>query len=329
MARTSIALTRGDTTNGVVRTATVTLISTASFGPTGLTGATGPQGLQGIQGVQGPAATVAVGLTNTGAPGTNASTVNVGTSSAAILDFTIPRGETGTAATIGVGTVTTGAPGSSATITNAGTSGAAVFNFTIPRGDVGATGATGAKGSYVVSVTAPISPLANDVWFNSDDGRTYIYYNDGNTSQWVEFGNANVGTIGGYLAYTPTLTGVTLGNGTSGGRYSQIGKLVNCYGTINFGSTTTVTASNWDISLPVNCRTASVTGFIPFGLAEYFDTSVGILFEGDIIAFGSATGLRLRAPVGATGYTTGMSSTFPFTWATGDRVCFNVTYEAE
>jgi len=34
------------------------------------------------------------------------------------------------------------------------------------------------------------------VWYNSNDGRTYIYYNDGNTSQWVEFGNANGGPTG-------------------------------------------------------------------------------------------------------------------------------------
>ena len=47
-----------------------------------------------------------------------------------------------------------------------------------------------------VSDTAPVSPSANDVWFNSSDGRSYIYYNDGNTTQWVEFGNANVGPTG-------------------------------------------------------------------------------------------------------------------------------------
>lgn len=38
------------------------------------------------------AATVEVGTVTTGAPGTNASVVNVGTKYAAILDFTIPRG---------------------------------------------------------------------------------------------------------------------------------------------------------------------------------------------------------------------------------------------
>ena len=90
---------------------------------------------------------------------------NSGTSSAAVFDFAIPRGDTGAtgatgatgqagndgsdgaAATISVGTVSTGAAGSSASVTNSGTSAAAVFDFAIPRGDTGATGATGPTGA--------------------------------------------------------------------------------------------------------------------------------------------------------------------------------------
>ena len=44
---------------------------------------------------QGDSATVAVGTTTTGAAGTNASVVNSGTASAAVFNFTIPRGDTG------------------------------------------------------------------------------------------------------------------------------------------------------------------------------------------------------------------------------------------
>jgi len=43
----------------------------------------------------GTAATVAVGTTTTGAAGTNASVTNSGTTSAAVFNFTIPRGDTG------------------------------------------------------------------------------------------------------------------------------------------------------------------------------------------------------------------------------------------
>ena len=46
-------------------------------------------------GDKGEAATVDVGTTTTGAAGTDASVVNVGTTSAAVFNFTIPRGNTG------------------------------------------------------------------------------------------------------------------------------------------------------------------------------------------------------------------------------------------
>jgi len=114
--------------------------ATSLVGPPGATGATGATGSPGA------AATVAVGTTTTGAAGSSASVINAGTSSAAILNFTIPQGATGntgpagatgatgSAATIAVGTVTTGAAGSSVSVTNSGTSSAAVLNFTIPQG---------------------------------------------------------------------------------------------------------------------------------------------------------------------------------------------------
>ena len=49
----------------------------------------------GARGAAGTSATVAVGTTTTGAAGTNASVTNSGTTSAAVFNFTIPRGDTG------------------------------------------------------------------------------------------------------------------------------------------------------------------------------------------------------------------------------------------
>jgi hypothetical protein len=105
----------------------------------------------GGQGTPGAAATVDVGTTTTGAAGTNASVTNSGTTSAAILDFTIPRGENGTDGTPGadgvtpdvsVGTTTTGAAGTNASVTNTGTAPNVVLNFTIPRGADGSGAGT-------------------------------------------------------------------------------------------------------------------------------------------------------------------------------------------
>ena len=64
-------------------------------GEQGLQGIQGPQGKQGIQGAAGTAATIKVGTVTTGAAGTAAKVVNSGTTSAAVLDFTIPQGAKG------------------------------------------------------------------------------------------------------------------------------------------------------------------------------------------------------------------------------------------
>jgi len=67
--------------------------------------------LSGTAGPPGTAATVAVGTTTTGAAGTSAIVTNSGTSSAAVFNFTIPRGDTGASGSggSGVATMTTGA----------------------------------------------------------------------------------------------------------------------------------------------------------------------------------------------------------------------------
>lgn len=86
----------------------------------------------------GAAATITVWSTTTGTPWSSASVTNSWTSSAAVLDFTIPQGakwETWAWATVAVGTTTTLPAGSSATVTNSWTSTNAVLNFGIPKGD--------------------------------------------------------------------------------------------------------------------------------------------------------------------------------------------------
>jgi len=76
-------------------------------GPTGPTGPAGPGG----------SATITVGETITGEPGTEAIVTNVGTSENVILEFTIPEGVPGETPTFAIGSVTTGAPGSEAEVT--------------------------------------------------------------------------------------------------------------------------------------------------------------------------------------------------------------------
>ena len=91
-----------------------------------------------------------VGTTITGSPWTDASVTNSGTTSAAIFDFVIPKGniwdqwdpwdpwdqwDPWDDATLQVGTTTTGSPWTDASVTNRGTTSAAIFDFSIPQGD--------------------------------------------------------------------------------------------------------------------------------------------------------------------------------------------------
>lgn len=66
-------------------------------GPTGGAGSVGATGATGSKGDTGAVATISVGTVTTGAAGSSASVTNVGTSSAAVFDITIPRGDTGAA----------------------------------------------------------------------------------------------------------------------------------------------------------------------------------------------------------------------------------------
>ena len=60
-------------------------------------------GSMGPAGPTGAAATVAVGTITTGAPGSSAQVTNVGSSTAAILNFTLPQGATGATGSGGSG----------------------------------------------------------------------------------------------------------------------------------------------------------------------------------------------------------------------------------
>ena len=142
-AGTSASVTNSGTTTAAVLDFTIPRGATGATGATGSAGPAGATGPAGSTGAAGSAATVAVGTTTTGAAGSSASVSNSGTSSAATLNFTIPRGDTGATGSTGA----TGATGPAGATGATGAKG--------DKGDTGATGATGSSG--VVAVTSPIT----------------------------------------------------------------------------------------------------------------------------------------------------------------------------
>jgi hypothetical protein len=71
-----------------------------------------------------------------------------------------------------------------------------------PTGPTGATGATGPTRSAEVSATPPSSPIEGDLWYNSETGKSFIYYD----SFWVENTSGISGPTG------PTGTEMVLAN---------------------------------------------------------------------------------------------------------------------
>lgn len=111
-----------------------------------LKGEVGVKGDKGDQGVAGKAATIRVGTVSSGsAP----AVTNAGTENAAVLNFTLQKGDkgdrglqgatgaAGTAATITIGNVTSG---TTAKVTNRGNANAAILDFVLPKGDKGDAG---------------------------------------------------------------------------------------------------------------------------------------------------------------------------------------------
>jgi hypothetical protein len=79
-------------------------------------------------------------------------------------------------------------------------------------------------GGAAIGDTPPANPGAGDLWWNSADGRMYVYYTDANSSQWVDL------SAGGAGQYLP-LTG-----GTVSGNFEYTGTLTGGTGVINIGS---------------------------------------------------------------------------------------------
>jgi len=107
-------------------------------GAQGIPGQNGVDGVNGTNGINGAAATITVGETVTLEPGNNALVQNTGTTSVAVLKFSIPKGAKGDTPDISVGTVTTGEPGTEAAAEITGTSPHLTLNLTIPEGQQGA-----------------------------------------------------------------------------------------------------------------------------------------------------------------------------------------------
>lgn len=146
----------------------------------------------------------------------------------------------------------------------------------------------------------------------------------------------NLGTFeyddySGSLAWTgPSSPAPSLGDAVIVARYVQVGGLVHYYGSVTFGASSTFGGTGgYRFSLPVNATANMSSGDANLmGSARLYDTSVANWFSAVSPWCASATtfGLLYGATYGGT--ISEVTATAPFTFAQGDVIGWNLTYEA-
>jgi hypothetical protein len=132
-------------------------------------------------------------------------------------------------------------------------------------------------------------------------------------------------SLGAWTSYTPTLggTGWALGDGTAGGFYCHIGKVVHFRARFTFGSTSTFGAVAPTVSLPVTARSGNENAAQVFA-ATFRDVSAVARYSG-ISLMTSTTAVTIYSDASPWAEVT---STVPFTWASTDQILIHGTYEA-
>jgi hypothetical protein len=134
-------------------------------------------------------------------------------------------------------------------------------------------------------------------------------------------------SLGAWTAWTPTWTGLTIGNATVDAKYCQIGKIIHWRMKVTFGSTTSW-SGNFQFTVPVAPH-AGVSGH-DVGQGHGMDSSVGDTTQmfAQFTGTGSTCAINRATVVGSNVDFLAVSNTTPWTWAQNDYIYLNGTYEA-
>lgn len=197
-------LTLGTVTTGAAGSqASATITGTAPNQTLNLTIPRGDQGIQGIQGLTGPANVLSIGTVSSG---TTPSATITGSAPAQTLNLVLPKGDQGIQGpqgATGPGVPNGGATGqllrktSSADQATAwGYASVAELSdavITSPATDQVLQYSSGKWRNQTLDVssitpgtTPPSSPKPGAGWLNTNDGTLFVWYQDGNSGQWIE-----------------------------------------------------------------------------------------------------------------------------------------------
>jgi hypothetical protein len=141
----------------------------------------------------------------------------------------------------------------------------------------------------------------------------------------LEVRDAVNGIQSAWTAYTPTLTNITLGNGTlTGSAFMRVGKTIHARVNFIAGTTTTYAAGVLGFSLPVTPSTAYTgPGNYAVGAAWITATAATRASGTAIITTGGTLALLASTPANST-----VTNLVPGTFTTTSIITLTVTYEA-
>lgn len=191
--------------------------------------------------------------------------------------------------------------------------------------------------ALITSRTEDTSPAAGDYIITSDVSASNALKKVTLTNLFANIPNGSIvnadlstttGELGGaWQSWTPTWTNLTVGNGTNTSVYLQVGKTVFFRLSFVLGSTSSV-GTNPIATIPITSKNYDLLFIYAHG--NYVDVSAGNDNFPAFATFSSTTEMNLYAQ-GVSGSNVrlqGITSTVPFTWATGDKIGLQGFYEA-
>jgi len=151
-----------------------------------------------------------------------------------------------------------------------------------------------ASSATATTSTAPSNPLSGDFWYDTTDGSLSVYYNDGDTSQWVEVAGAFTGNVYYGNSYNiPYYNANGIGI-TGSASFTNVGTGISILYTAPSTSTTS--------------GALTVSGGVGIGGSLYTattsaDSISGVVLNNGVITSGSWSATAITAKYGGTGYT--------------------------
>jgi hypothetical protein len=171
-----------------------------------------------------------------------------------------------------------------------------------------------------------MATTTNNGWTTPDDSQAFkLGANAIRTLGSAIDTSTNIG-LKAWTNFSPTYSGISIGNGTASFQYTQLGKIVIVRGAITLGTTSSITATV-DISVPVTPKSGTIPVGIPLGTTVF--TNNTLYYPGTILGLGGTNVRWLATNVSATyGTVVDLSATVPFTWGNTHKLFAQYMYEA-